>query len=321
MGVGAGRGGPRDPGHGAGEGGTSSAVGLDGHGWLSRRGMGGGVFCEGDRVRNRGGLSVGSEHAFRSPLGRVSSPHPKFRPFNKKTKRGLPRPACPVTINHCVPLRCLAIQFQLGMDSDSLLAILGAVSPALAAYHHVKFSNTDTADQQRSRCERCGHLLVPGTSHTRVARSSTKRKRKRKDKGRSDPIVHCIRQSCATCGHINNTLLHPINHHPPVHSDKVATLPPPAATVVVTPRTHRTDQRLLPDPPPVSSSHSHPHHSLPSPPPLTNPQPQLQTRPKKSRAKHKAGLQEMLARNKDKQRDATNRGSGSSGLATFLHGL
>ena len=205
------------------------------------------------------------------------------------------------------------------MDTNAVLAIIGSLSPSLAAYHHVKFQNPDTAvESPLSRCSRCGHLLLPRSSHTRVARSSTIRKRQYK--GCSDPSVLCMRQTCATCGHVNNTFLHPTMHHSSHHSDDVATPPPPSKTVAA-PRTLRTDQHdPLPDPDPVSSSHLHsPPHLLPSPSPLTNPQPQLQTKSKKSRPKHKAGLQEMLARNKDRQREAATKDS--LGLATFLHSL
>ena len=205
------------------------------------------------------------------------------------------------------------------MDTNSVLALIGSLSPSLAAYHHVKFQKQDTVQSPLSKCSRCGHLLLPGSSHTRVARvarSSTTRKREYK--GRSDPSVLCMRQTCATCGHVNNTFLHPTMHHSSYHSDDVTTPSPPPKTVA-TPRTHRTDQHdPLPDPGPVPSSHLHsPPHLLPSPSPRTNSQPQLQTKSKKSRPKHKAGLQEMLARNKDRQREAANRDT--LGLATFLH--
>jgi hypothetical protein len=205
------------------------------------------------------------------------------------------------------------------MDINSVLAIIGSLSPSLAAYHHVKFQNTDTPHTPLSRCARCGHILLPGSSHTRVARSFANRKRKYK--ARSDHSVLCMRQSCATCGHVNNTLLHPTMPHSVFHSDGVITPPPPPLKVVPTPHTHHTDQSPLPDPDPdlVPSSHLHSPHPLPSPSPLTNPQPQLQAKSKRSRPKHKAGLQEMLARNKDRQREAANRDS--PGLATFLHTL
>lgn len=203
------------------------------------------------------------------------------------------------------------------MDIQSVLAIFGSVSPSLAAYHHIKFQkHLDPA-----RCSRCGHQLLPGTSHTRLVRSDPTSKPKRRHKGRrSDPIVHSIEQTCATCGHVNNTPLHhPISHL--LHNDKVTTPPPLVETVG--PHTLRTDQCLPSDPTPVPSpspSHHHPpRHSFPSPPAPASPQPQLQTRPKKSRPKHKAGLQDMLARNKDRQRKDAN--TTSSGLATFLHTL
>ena len=195
------------------------------------------------------------------------------------------------------------------MDIHSVLAIIDPVSPSLAAYHHVKFQ--DTPDGPLFRCSRCGHRLLPGSSHTRVVHSAT-RKCKRRHKGRSYPIVPSIQQTCATCGNVNNTPLHPISH---LDGDIVTT---PPLVVTVAPHTLLTDQCLPPDPTPVPSHHHPPRHSFPFLPPAS-PQPQLQTRPKKSRPKHKAGLQEMLARNKDRQHKAANRSS--SGLATILHAL
>jgi hypothetical protein len=198
------------------------------------------------------------------------------------------------------------------MDIHSVLAIIGPVSPSLAAHHHVKFKQAD--HRPLFRCSRCGHQLLPGTSHTRIRRSSPTPKFKRKHKGqRSDPIVRSIEQTCATCGHVNNTPLHPISHP---HSDNVTT--PSPLVVTEGPHTHRTDPCLPPDRTPVPSHHHPPRHSSP---PSASPQPQLQlqARPKKSRPKHKAGLQEMLARNNDRQREAVNRSS--PGLANFLHTL
>jgi hypothetical protein len=210
------------------------------------------------------------------------------RPFKQKNKRGRPGP---VTRNNRPS--CLAHT----MDTSSVLALIGPLSPALAAYHHVRCQKQDALE----RCSRCGHLLLPGSSPTRVARVA--RSSKREYKRRSDL---CMRQACATCGHVNNTLLHP---YP---TDDVTTPSPPPKTVP-TPRTHRTDQHdPLPDPGPVPHPHLHsPPHPLPSP--------SRQTKSKKSRPKHKAGLQEMLARNKDRQREAANRDP--VGLATFLHSL
>jgi hypothetical protein len=260
------------------------------------------------------------EHAFECSTSRVdffSTNHtcatlPKaIDPLKRKNKRGKHRPGLPVTINPLFGLGTICHNnHTLDMDIHSVLTIIGSVSPSLAAYHHVKFQQAD--HRPLFRCSRCGHQLLPGTSRTRIRRSSPTPKFKRKHKGqRSDPIVRSIEQTCATCGHVNNTPLHPINHP---HSDNVTT--PSPLVVTEGPRTHRTDPCLPPDRTPVPSHHHPPRHSSP---PSASPQPQLQARPKKSRPKHKAGLQEMLARNNDRQREAANRSS--SGLATFLHTL
>src|SRR5216684_2213924 len=179
------------------------------------------------------------------------------------------------------------------MDTHSVLAVLGPVSPALAAYHYLR----SPTDNPASRCSRCGHLLVPGTSHSRIVPSSATQRRKKARPSPNTPIVHCLRQSCATCGHVNNT------HLSYFHTRNV--IAPTSRlypAVTVTPCTDGTDQCPPPDPPPQ---------------PAASPQPQPPIKSRKARPKHKAGLQEMLARNRERQHEAANRGT--SGLTTFLH--
>jgi hypothetical protein len=188
------------------------------------------------------------------------------------------------------------------MDTNSVLAVIGPVSPALAAYHYLRFQT----DNPASRCLRCGHLLVHGISHSRIVPSTIQR-RKKAGPSPNTPIVHCLRQSCATCGHVNSTLLSDL------HSRNVIA-PRPYPAVAVTPRTPSTDQCPLPDPPPLPCS-----HPPPTPQPSASPHPQPPIKSRRSRLKHKAGLQEMLARNKERQHEAANRGT--SGLTMFLHGL
>jgi hypothetical protein len=178
------------------------------------------------------------------------------------------------------------------MDTNSLLALLGPVSPALAAYHYLRSPTADGC-----RCSRCGHVLIPAISRPRIVPSSASQRRKKARRSPNTPIIHCLRQSCARCGHVYNTLL----------SDAPPSRPYPVVTV--TPRIPSTDQSPLPAPLP-------PSHPRPTPQPSTIPQPQPSRR---SRPKHRAGLQEMLARNKERQHEAANRGT--SGLTTFLHGL
>jgi len=185
------------------------------------------------------------------------------------------------------------------MDSNSVLAVLGPVSPPLAAYHYLK-SPTDNRTST-SRCLRCGHVLVPGISRFRIVPSSPTQRRKKARPSPNTPIVHCLRQSCATCGHVNNTPLSDFDFHGHI---AITARPYPAGT----------DQCPLPDPPPLPSSHPHP-----TPQPSDSPQPRPPLKSRRSRPKHKAGLQEMLARNKERQHEAANRGA--SGLTTLLHSL
>ncbi len=183
------------------------------------------------------------------------------------------------------------------MDPLSVLAVLGRVSPTLAAYHYLR----SPTDSPASRCSRCGHVLLPGLSHSRIIPS----RRKKGCSTPSTPIVHCLTQSCATCGHVNYIPLSDL------HSCDVMAppCPDPVAAVTLTPRIPGTD-----DPPPLSSSRPHP-----TPQPSASPQPQSSIKSRRSRPKHKAGLQEMLVRNKERQHEAANRGA--SGLTTFLHSL
>ena len=192
------------------------------------------------------------------------------------------------------------------MDTDALVSIIHSVSPSLAAYHYLR----STTSPSSPRCSKCGYLL-DSTSHTRVLRLSSRKKQRSTP---SSPTVHALQQTCATCGYVNNTLLQPVNHNSQLHYGHVTPRPSSASVPYpeAMPRTHGTDQPLLPDLPPVSTH----LHSLSS---LANAQPQLSTKPRKSRPKHKAGLQEVLARNRERQQEAANRSS--SGLATFLHSL
>lgn len=185
------------------------------------------------------------------------------------------------------------------MDINSLLALLGPVSPSLAAYHYLR----SPTDNPASRCSRCGHALIPGISHSRIVPSSATQRRKKARPSPNNPIIHCLKQSCATCGHVNNTLLSSL------HSHNVAPSRP-----YPTPRTPGTGQCPLPDPSLLPSL-----HLRPTPQPSTSPQPRPPIKSRRSRPKHKAGLQEMLARNKERQHEAANRGT--SGLTTLLHGL
>jgi hypothetical protein len=210
------------------------------------------------------------------------------------------------------------------MDSASLVSVIHKISPSLAAYHYLRSCKAQLSSDSKPRCSRCGYLLNPTTSHTRLVRLSKTPRKKQRSSPRS-PIVHALKKTCTTCGHVNNTLLHPVNHNFPIRCGNVTTapqrssLPSDHVSYEVTPRTPGTDQFVLPDPPPVSTHLHPPLHSSPSLPPPANARPQLPTKPTKSRPKHKGGLQEMLTRNKERQREAADRGS--AGLATLLHSL
>ena len=216
-------------------------------------------------------------------------------PFIKQTKERNRRTVGAVTIRFEWLVPCFA-----KMVSHSVLAVLASASPALAAHYYLR----SPSDHPPARCSRCGHVLLPSASHSRIVPSSGAH-RTRARRRPTTPMVHCLRHSCATCGHVNNTLLSAF------HGSDVTAPPRPCPAATMSPRTHSADQCSLPDPP-GPSSHHHPISQ-----PLASPQPQ---RSRRSRPKHKAGLQEMLARNKEKQHEAANN-KGVSGLTTFLHGL
>ena len=198
------------------------------------------------------------------------------------------------------------------MDNVSSISLFQSISPSLAAYHYLR-----STKESSSRCSRCGYILHP-SSHTRLVRLSSPPR---------SPIVRSLRKTCATCGHVNNTLIQPVNHSFPFHSRHVITSPPPPQHhpslssdptnpyLQVVPCTPGADRSILPDTPPISPQLDPPLHSSPSP--NAQPQPSTETK-KRSRPKHK-GLQEILARNRDRQRDVTDRGE--AGLATLLRSL
>lgn len=211
-----------------------------------------------------------------------------------------------------------------------LISLVHSVSPSLAAYHYLRLRkaqiDSGSIPFSRNRCSKCGYLLLHGTSNTRLVRFYTTRtNKKRIPSTPRSPIVHSVQQTCTTCGYVNNTLLQPVNHNFLFHPRNLLTSPQsssrPSRPVPqqVTPHTPGTDQLALPDPTPASTDLHPPLHSSPSLPPLANAQPQPRTKPRKSRPKHKTGLQEILARNRERQRDAADRGS--AGLSTFLHSL
>jgi hypothetical protein len=238
-----------------------------------------------------------------------------FYPFYPLPQKAYLRPARFTRNNKNYPT--VSISFPK-MDNASSISLFHSISPSLAAYHYLRSTKAPSV----SRCSRCGHILhCP--SHTRLVRMSSPRP--------SSPIVRCLRQTCATCGHVNNK---PVNQGFPIHSRHVITPPPPHHPSLssdltnpylqVVPCTPAADRTMFPDTPPISPQLDPSLHSSPSLPSLANAQPQPPTKTKKqqkSRPKHKAGLQEMIARNRDRQRHVTADRGSQAGLGTFLRSL
>ncbi|KAI0307165.1 hypothetical protein B0F90DRAFT_530715 [Multifurca ochricompacta] len=164
------------------------------------------------------------------------------------------------------------------------ISTLQSISPSLAAYHFIRLRNNENenftlSSQRQCRCSKCGYrfLDVDRVSRTRIVR-------------RPSTITLQKQETCATCGHVNNTLLQPVNRD----SMSMSMFPHGGGGNVTLPRTHPlgTDQILPSDSPPVHHSHLHPR------PP---------TKHRKSRPKYKASLQEVLARNRERQHEAVNR--------------
>ncbi|KAI0268260.1 hypothetical protein BC834DRAFT_868634 [Gloeopeniophorella convolvens] len=193
---------------------------------------------------------------------------------------------------------------------DALPPVLGQASPSLAAFHAARarslFPQKDALPL--ARCARCGHSLLDGNSRTRIVREKHKAKRP------NSPTQRRIQQSS-----VSREALPAASPATPPTSIPLAS--PHPAVLVTTPRTDGVDQTRPLDAPASLPSGAHSsQRSSPSSSVSAHAQSQDLSKPKKSRHKQKSGLQEMLARNRERQQhDAANRGP--SGLATFLHGL
>lgn len=242
----------------------------------------------------------------------------------------------------------------------SLAFALHPISPALAACHASRarllrpptlHSDSTRRSYPPSSCPRCGIFLLDGTGQVRSVHPSTStRKRKRNGKGSSSSSAGRFSEiTCSSCGHVertsrpvgNATLFPKVRRRAPSAAsgfDSTRTFTPipsssrlPAITVSNPPPTHTPSPSshqqqpppsipILP-PPSSSSTHSRSQSSTPQPPqPLPQPPPPPTTT-KKPRTKKKSGLQELLARNKEKQAGNKEGDGPGSGLASFLSSL
>lgn len=239
----------------------------------------------------------------------------------------------------------------------SLAFALHPISPALAACHASRarllrpptlHSDSARRSYPPSSCPRCGIFLLDGTGQVRSVHSSTStRKRKRNGKGSSSSSAGRFSEiTCSSCGHVERTprpvgnaaLFPKVRRRAPSAAsgfDSTRTIAPipqssrstAAAIAVSNPppmhtsslSSHQQPSPSIP-PPPATTTHSRSQSSTPQPP-QTQPPPPPPPTTKKARTKKKSGLQELLARNKEKQAGNKEGDGPGSGLASFLSSL
>ncbi|KAA1466422.1 hypothetical protein DENSPDRAFT_876500 [Dentipellis sp. KUC8613] len=191
----------------------------------------------------------------------------------------------------------------------SLPDALLSVSPALAALHAVRARRQYHPEPLPAFCARCGSYLFDGHGAFRLSRPSLSRQKDRKRSAQE----RSAEMSCAACGHTQRTLLPRGN----------AALFKPVRRRIA-PQTSATRPTAAPQPPtdvnipdtPLTPLTPLSHSPSPSPLPSV-----ASSQPKKSRPKKKSALQEMLARNKEKQERVKSGNTASSGLESFLSTL
>ena len=209
-------------------------------------------------------------------------------------------------------------KFQLALPFT-----LQSASPSIAACHaaRVRLLHPDHPPLSPSNCPKCGRFLLDGAGTVRVARVKHPRSRLK-----TKALARSIQHICHSCGHLtripisggNASLFARVRGHVSEPKASIGAIDPP-----VMPQLPKHDP-LQPGDPPNGGSRASPFMPIPQPqPPSPTPTP-LSSQPrasKKSRPKKKAGLQEMLAKNKERQAKEKAGGAGTTGLAAFLGGL
>ena len=226
------------------------------------------------------------------------------------------------------------------------LAIPYILPPSLAAFHatrarllypsHPLFSGT--------HCIHCGFPLTADNSQTR----SVRHKRRKSERGDA-ATIRALRRSCRGCGHNEDVPLgaacppdlpkvrdrvrcKPSTHHRP-HASNLAT-PSSAESSSLEPISAqpRLSQQMVSSSTPASSRPSSvtgPFSVSPTPSSSTVSRTQRQdvssvqdTAKARARQKKKSGLQNMLAKNRERQEQEKRKGGRqSAGLSAFLQGL
>ncbi|KAI1795215.1 hypothetical protein LXA43DRAFT_69925 [Ganoderma leucocontextum] len=224
------------------------------------------------------------------------------------------------------------------------LAVPYILPPSLAALHVTRARLLYPSDALFSgtHCVKCGSSLIADNSQARSIRQ-----RRRKNNGGDASTIRALRRSCRSCGHDEDiplgaacapalpkprdrVRLKASTQHQP-HAANVAT---PSPAEMVSPRPVSAQPRLS-----QQIASSTPESSRPSSVtglPSISPAPSSSTIPRtpaqgvssvqdqakaKARQNKKSKLQNMLARNRDRQEQEKREGGQSAGLSAFLQGL
>lgn len=217
--------------------------------------------------------------------------------------------------------------------------VLQQVSPALASLHASRFRLLHHPDASSealidSHCTKCGTFLYDGSGTIRTVRP---KRRRPKSGATNGSTVQMLRKSCGACGHYRDSDIS-LEESNAILFQRTAkrqkqsltsdnrTLPSMSTTPII----------AAPEPKVAPVQHM---PEVPIPPKLLKPssspapsayQPQLRagapstsgnpSRVEAKKKKKKGGLQEILARNRERQEQEKNK-QASSGLSAFLEGL
>ncbi|KAH7920175.1 hypothetical protein BV22DRAFT_982311, partial [Leucogyrophana mollusca] len=200
----------------------------------------------------------------------------------------------------------------------SLPFALLPVSPALSALHASRVHRlhpTEAIHLNSSHCSKCGRYLLDGDGTVTLKRTL---KRKRKAGGVTES-QRVYRKTCRACGTSVDVpfISTGSKQFPRVKSPGVTTTPVIGKPTMV--QSQITSRDIPTSPFPGTPRHSSTPPVAQVPPKLTAGPPSVSS---KGRPKKKAGLQEMLERNRqmEKQSEKKKR-DGQSSLAAFLTGL
>lgn len=226
-------------------------------------------------------------------------------------------------------------QYQL-----SLPFALSSVSPGLAALHACRARVAYPADPtlSTSHCSHCGVLFHAGGGTVRLVRARTPIGGSSNGRDGDSP-ARVLRRSCGLCGHVQDVRVERGNEslfpqpRQRIRDTKLttSTLPdrPKAAAPLTKPDLNMRSQnqpgshtRLAPSPStlPAISPSSHKPTASASSSRSSTPAANRDVR-SKSRPKKKSGLQDMLARNRQKQEQEQGKKADAHGLSAFLQDL